>query len=345
MVKVIGLKDMKEINKKAILSVLFQNGHVSRSDLAKLTTLGNSTITQLINELVSENLVEEIEVSDTIIGRKPVLLGLKSKTRFEIIVDLKFDQIDVYIHDLNTDSVGTEQRYYPNSIINGSLLNNIVNAIDFSLMKNRVNRKYIIGIALNNLDILSSHHHMVLMDNNVLNDQIPIQNALEMTYGTKVYISNDATAKSIAEEYLNIIKSEKGYIFINVSNEISAVLVNKEQNISQPLYLDSMLEVRSEDTVVIDHFLEVIEQKNEESLSGERRKLVFNTFVAIDRLSKLFNVNDFVISSDEENFCCQGGKYINKLENTGLLNIYIADLKRDKIYEALAKKMVLNYLK
>ncbi len=71
-----NIKDVKIKNKLIILKLLSTNTPMSRVDLAKSTGLTKMTLSNLVTELINENMIREIESSTLNAhssGRKPIL--------------------------------------------------------------------------------------------------------------------------------------------------------------------------------------------------------------------------------------------------------------------------------
>ncbi len=94
----INLKSMKMMNKRMILRYLIENGAASRMEVSRFTKLTPSTISRIVSELSSENLVEEIGYSDkSQIGRKPVNVSVTKRFLSSIIFNVGVEQTTVAI--------------------------------------------------------------------------------------------------------------------------------------------------------------------------------------------------------------------------------------------------------
>lgn len=82
---------MKQLNRSAILSLLREQGPLSRSDIAKQLNLSPSTITRIVSQLIDEGLLcEEEETVETAhnIGRRPTLLHFNFSAHLVIGIDV-----------------------------------------------------------------------------------------------------------------------------------------------------------------------------------------------------------------------------------------------------------------
>ena len=65
---------IRNTNRRLVLEYIVNNPPVSRADLAKHLQLTKATISNIVQELLDKNLVQEIGSAQTAMGRKPILL-------------------------------------------------------------------------------------------------------------------------------------------------------------------------------------------------------------------------------------------------------------------------------
>jgi N-acetylglucosamine repressor len=93
-----GNKDfIKELNRALVIDEIRMKGPISRTDLSANTELGLSTITNIVNELVSEGLICEIGSGNSNGGRKPVLLTLKGTSKMAIGIKIENHRLLCYL--------------------------------------------------------------------------------------------------------------------------------------------------------------------------------------------------------------------------------------------------------
>jgi predicted NBD/HSP70 family sugar kinase len=90
----------RRINREIILEHIRLNQPVSRADLSRRSGLQRSTVSQIIEQLIRENLVREGTQGSTARGRRPTLLGL-NEDLIVIAVDIHPRQATVAAVDLS----------------------------------------------------------------------------------------------------------------------------------------------------------------------------------------------------------------------------------------------------
>lgn len=77
--------DLREANERLILNILRQNQDVSRSDIVKMTGLSASSVTFIVNRLISDGLISsDAGSAPTRAGRPPVSLVLRPDSMYAI---------------------------------------------------------------------------------------------------------------------------------------------------------------------------------------------------------------------------------------------------------------------
>jgi predicted NBD/HSP70 family sugar kinase len=90
----------RRINRDIILELIRENQPTSRIELSRSSGLQKSTVSQIVEQLISENWVVERAVGTTPRGRRPTLLGLNERV-VAIAVDIHPRQAIVAVVDLN----------------------------------------------------------------------------------------------------------------------------------------------------------------------------------------------------------------------------------------------------
>ena len=85
-------KHTKEHNRNLVLRTIFAHEQVSRAEIARITRLTPTTVSDMVSELIAEGLVSEIGVGQSQGGKSPILLSLIEDSRWLIGLDLAQNQ-------------------------------------------------------------------------------------------------------------------------------------------------------------------------------------------------------------------------------------------------------------
>jgi predicted NBD/HSP70 family sugar kinase len=79
---------MRAINRQIVLNYVRDRGPISRAEIARQTSLQRSTVSEIVDSLLEEGLIEEIGAGRSTGGRCPTLLGLRSIGAAAIGIDI-----------------------------------------------------------------------------------------------------------------------------------------------------------------------------------------------------------------------------------------------------------------
>ena len=85
-------QDTREHNRNLVLKTIFDRTSISRAEIARVTSLTRTTVSDIVAGLLEEELVSEIGVGSSLGGKNPVLLGIVEDSRYLIGLDLARNQ-------------------------------------------------------------------------------------------------------------------------------------------------------------------------------------------------------------------------------------------------------------
>src|SRR5512133_4119846 len=78
----------KTHNMQLVLKSIYQASEISRADVARLTHLTRTTVSDIVSELMEAGLVAETGVGESAGGKPPILLQVQANARQLICLDL-----------------------------------------------------------------------------------------------------------------------------------------------------------------------------------------------------------------------------------------------------------------
>ena len=82
----------KHHNRDLVLRTIFENESISRAEVARVTRLTRTTVSEVVNSLLKEGLVEEVGKGESIGGKSPILLSIVADSRYMIGLNLAQDK-------------------------------------------------------------------------------------------------------------------------------------------------------------------------------------------------------------------------------------------------------------
>src|SRR5919198_3096027 len=99
------VRDLRRVNRSAVLRPLFLEGPLNRVVLAQLTGLSSASVTNVIGDLLQEELVVEVGTEESDGGRPRVLLRVNPAFGVVIGVDVGETGLRIEAFDLGLNEV------------------------------------------------------------------------------------------------------------------------------------------------------------------------------------------------------------------------------------------------
>ena len=217
-------KQTKQHNRDLALRTIFANESISRAEVARVTNLTRTTVSELVNELLDEGLVEETGKGESIGGKSPILLSVVADSRYLIGLNLAQDKFTGAIVNLRGEI--KEMVEVPVRDSNGEKALEFVYQIIHQLTKKRI--KPIVGIGVGTPGLVNTREGVVINAVNLEWQDLPLGLLLKKKYKLPVSVLNDSQATAIGEfVYGGQHTRDENLIVVNVKHGIgSGILVN-----------------------------------------------------------------------------------------------------------------------
>lgn len=233
--KSINLKDMKRINKAIILNNIWKCEQLSRTELSEKIGLSPATITALVEELLSEKMIEELGVKESTGGRKPVMLKINSNGGYICAINVMKYCITYTIINMDLENIyELSVRNYEEIIIQ-DLFESLVTNIDAVLSVKGIAKEKLIGIGINFCKEYEEIDKKVMLYTGLSADRMNLDQALSFYYKKPAFIETEINIKAIAEYHFGNAKYYDGFIYIDVSDHVNASIVYEGAIVKSPL--------------------------------------------------------------------------------------------------------------
>jgi N-acetylglucosamine repressor len=218
-----GNKELiKELNRSLVIDVVRMKRNISRTDIAKETGLGLSTITNIIEELMKETLVSEIGTGDSHGGRKPVLL--KFNGDYGVVVGMKIEQqqVKMCLSNLEGKILHKHQFTYTLEEAN-SLATVIIEQLDSFMKRNECATK-LVGIGIATPGLVDQESNAVVYSPILKVDHGDLK-PIGRHFDVPLIIDNDANVFALAEKWIGLGREYRNFIGITVGAGVGAGIV------------------------------------------------------------------------------------------------------------------------
>lgn len=212
----------KEHNRKLVLKTVLDHERISRAEIARLTRLTGTTVSDIVSNLIDEGLVMEIGIGQSQGGKNPILLGLVEDSRWIAGLDLaqnEFRGAAVNLRGKLRDAVAVpvvdSQRMDALPLVY-QILDKLIGGMGPSLS----------GIGVGTPGLVNTREGLVVNAVNLNWQNLPLARLLEERYRLPVCILNDCHAAAIGENtYAKGSRKDENLILINVHHGIGAGLI------------------------------------------------------------------------------------------------------------------------
>lgn len=214
----------KQHNRDLVLRTIFANDPISRAQIARITHLTRTTVSDVVSGLLAEGLVNEVGRGESIGGKSPILLSVIADARYLIGLNLAQDKFIGAVVNLRGEIKETVEVDVRDD--NGEKALQLVYQILDQLKQKKF--KPLVGIGVGAPGLINTREGTVLNAVNLEWVNLPLGNLLQKKYKLPVLVLNDSQATAIGEYvYGNNHKPDENLIVVNVKHGIGAgILVN-----------------------------------------------------------------------------------------------------------------------
>ena len=211
-------------NRDLVLQVIFNHDAISRAEIARLTKLTRATVSDMVNNLLGEELVEEIGYGESIGGKAPILLSLIADSRYLIGLNLAQDKFIGSVVNLRGEIKETVEFAVNDS--DGEQALQLVYQILDQLTQNHW--KPLVGIGVGTPGLVNTQEGVVVNAVNLDWQDLPLAHLLESRYNLPVTVLNDSQATAIGEfVYGGNHASDSNLVVVTIKHGIGAgILIN-----------------------------------------------------------------------------------------------------------------------
>ncbi|PLR94681.1 ROK family protein [Bacillus sp. T33-2] len=218
---------VKEQNMSAILNKIWSRHPISRVELSDLTGLTSGTITNLTQQLLKKNIIQEFEPISNTVGRKRIMLGFNSK-QFRIIgIDIGRTSFEIVISNLIGEQIKSIEVDYRGFNGPEDILELITPYIQNFINQIRNGGYQLLGMGVSIPGPMDKEEGVLKKAPNFPGwENYPVKKMLEEKFGVLTMIEDDARAAALAERWFGIGKYGNDFIFITIGMGIGSGVIS-----------------------------------------------------------------------------------------------------------------------
>ncbi len=201
--KSVNARLMKDLNRHLVARVIWASRDgIARSEIAQVTRLNPSTVTDIVRELTEEGLVTEVVMGSkhTAVGRKPVMLRLSDGYGSAVGVQIGDNQVAAVLIDLKAKVLATRRVALVGDCSPERCVALAVSAVSEVVAAAGTGRRRIIGVGVGVAGLVDPASGVVASAPNLGWHEIPLQRILEERLEWPLWVENEVKAMAVGEK-------------------------------------------------------------------------------------------------------------------------------------------------
>ncbi|MCL6442613.1 MAG: ROK family transcriptional regulator [Alicyclobacillus sp.] len=191
---------LKAANRTAIGHVLLQKAPLTKQEIAKMTSLSFSAVSNLVLEMQEEGLIREVGLAESGGGRRAVLYALDPSAYLVAGIDIQVERLVIALLWADGSVLCTHQE--PLNISDGptSVVQQAARTIERLRAEHQVTDTAVTSVGVSVPDPIDADQGMVLSPPNMPGwRNVPLRDMMESAFGVGCVIEKDANAAAFGE--------------------------------------------------------------------------------------------------------------------------------------------------
>ena len=213
--KVIDQKTIRTENRKKILQLLIRNREVTIPEISRETRISIPTVTKNINQLITEGIAEEAGVSESTIGRKPMVIRFLPDAYYSLGVEFSVKGVRIIMTNLDSTIKANRMLRDVDYRDIDKLISLIRHEVDSIILEKDISSQNVLGIGFSLPGPTNEETKVLKIAPNLGIKQLEFAK-YEAAFDFPLFVENDANAAAMAELTLGIAKTMRSLVYICV---------------------------------------------------------------------------------------------------------------------------------
>lgn len=224
---------VKQHNLQVVLLSLLHEGKLSRVQLAQKTNLSNTTITNLIAELIEQGIVTEVDEGDARpdefrpVGRPRTNIQIEPNARYVIGIHIGVGLFRVGITNICNELLHNQVVYFDKGLPAAQVLAKMVETVEAVLQASGVAREKILGVGVGASGLVDFQSGVNLVAPNLNWHNIPLREFFQQAFNLPVVVDNNVRTMALAETYFGAGRGVGSLAFVYGRTGVGAGLIFK----------------------------------------------------------------------------------------------------------------------
>jgi glucokinase-like ROK family protein len=205
---------VRESNLSSVLRLIHTQSPISRAQLAVITGLNKSTVSSLVDELLTQKLIHETGSNSGTAGRPATWLEINPQAGLVIGVELGVDFVSAAVTDLMGNILWRRKEVTDPTEDQNKMIGQILRIVKVAMSANKKKGTRFFGLGLSTPGIVDLKEGVLVFAPNLDWRDVPFRKIFSESTKLNTFIENDANAAAFAEHLFGNARENQDFIFI-----------------------------------------------------------------------------------------------------------------------------------
>lgn len=208
-------ESVRKVNTSLVLNALRLHAPISRAELAAITKLNRSTISNIVSVLIEDGLVLELDAMESKIGRPGIALTLKPEGGAVIGVEIGVGFISVILTDFVANLLWREWTECSPTKPQIEIISEAEKLIDQAISFAKEKHLRLLGIGLGVPGLVNVQKGELLFAPNLGWRDVPLRLMWNQRFHLPLYVENEANLGALGEYYFGVGRDVDNFIYLS----------------------------------------------------------------------------------------------------------------------------------
>jgi glucokinase-like ROK family protein len=214
---------MREVNRSIVLDIIRRGGRVSRTDLARRSSLTKPTVSAIVDDLIQRGIVQEVGYGKTVAsgGRRARLLEFNDAHAAFLGIRFSVHSTIVAVADARGE-IRASREVSASPTDPGRRVEQAVAMVDDVLLEAGLPRERVQAAGVTVPGLVDHHTGVIALAPNLDWAEVPLRDMLQQALGLPVIVHNVTNSGAIAEGRVGAAKGVRSFVWVYVGSGVGA---------------------------------------------------------------------------------------------------------------------------
>jgi len=216
---------MRTVNTSTIMGIIRKNKQISRAEIARISKLNPSTISNITRDLINMSILKEGGTGASQLGRKPIQLSLNPDILCVIGVEVAEDRIIAILTNIEAKVIARVKTSIDRTDDGRIVIQKIMKMLHALIERYVKDKSRIKGIGMGITGLVDPVKGEAIFSPNISWEDIPIKKLMEEELGIDTLVDNDVKLMALGEYQFGSEGQVRSLISINIGEGLGSGII------------------------------------------------------------------------------------------------------------------------